>query len=59
MKTEPLHAIVFDKTSYYVISYREALELVKSNKNYSIVKTGNDLDFLSDVADELNEELYK
>lgn len=52
------HALIFDGTSYYVTSYSEALELQKSDADVTIENTGNDLEFLSELADELNEKAY-
>lgn len=56
-KPSPLHALVFDGTSYYVVSLDEAIAMQKKDKHITIERTGNDLDFLSSVADKLNEEL--
>ncbi len=52
------HALIFDGTSYYVTSYSEALELQKCDADVTIENTGNDLEFLSELADELNEKAY-
>lgn len=51
------HAIIFDGTSYYVVSIVEAKEIVKNDPNCAIIKEGSDLDLLSDIADTLNKEL--
>lgn len=57
MKTKDLHALIFDGTSYYLVSLDEAISMQKKDKHIIIEKTGNDLDFLSSIADKLNEEL--
>ena len=51
------HALIFDGTTYYVVSFFEAQEIQKKDKDIEIIKTGNSLDDLSDLADELNDTL--
>lgn len=57
METKDLHALIFDGTSYYLVSLDEAISMQKKDKHIIIEKTGNNLDFLSSIADKLNEEL--
>lgn len=56
MKTKnQTHAIIFDGTSYYVVSIEEARNILKKDKYSEIIKQGNDFVFLNQVADKLNQ----
>jgi len=55
--TLTFHAIIFDGTSYYVVSIEDAREIIKNDTDCEIIKEGSDFDFLSNIADELNSNL--
>ncbi|MGC5746822.1 hypothetical protein [Chryseobacterium sp. NFX27] len=55
--TLTFHAIIFDGTSYYVVSIEDAREIIKNDTYCEIIKEGSDFDFLSNIADELNSNL--
>ena len=57
MKTT-IHSLIFDGTSYYVVSQDEAKELVQKDSDYELINESYDFDFINDEADRLNEEMY-